>query len=64
MMKPLPYVVDEMTSVLRQNNAIVVGGRKGRQGAVDSVVMYNLTTGKSKYLPSMKHLLLQVMFLW
>ena len=55
MMKPLPYVVDEMASVLWQNNAIVVGGRKGRQGALDSVVMYNLTTGESKYLPSMKH---------
>ena len=55
LMKPLPYAVDEMATVLWQNNAIVVGGRKRRDGAVDSVVMYNLTTGESKYLPSMKH---------
>ena len=55
MMKPLPYVVDEMATVLWQNNAIVLGGRTDSDGAVDSVVMYNLTTGESKYLPSMKH---------
>ena len=41
MMKPLPYAVDEMKSVLWQDNAIVVGGRKGRQAAVNSVVIYN-----------------------
>ena len=51
MMKPLPFPVDEMASVLWQNNAILLGGRRH----MDSVVTYNLTTGKSKYLPSMKH---------
>ena len=55
MMKPLPYAVDEMATVLWQNNAIILGGRKGLTDARDSVVMYNLTTGESKYLPSMKH---------
>ena len=55
MMKPLPYAVDEMATVLWQNNAIVLGGRKNINDARDSVVMYNLTTGESKYLPSMKH---------
>ncbi len=54
MMTPLPSVVDEMATVLWQNNVIVLGGRKGN-GGVDTVVMYNLTTGQSKYLPSMKH---------
>jgi hypothetical protein len=51
MMKPLPFEVDEMATVLWQNNVIVVGGRP----STDTVVMYNLTTGESKYLPSMKH---------
>ena len=51
MMTPLPYKVDEMATVLWQNNVTVLGGR----GGIDTVVMYNLTTGESKYLPSMKH---------
>ena len=51
MMRPLPFRVDEMATVLWQNNVIVLGGRASK----DSVVMYNLTTGESKYLPSMKH---------
>ena len=55
MMKPLPFAVDEMASVVWQNNVILLGGRNGRCAAMDSVVMYNLTTGESKYLPSMKH---------
>ena len=55
MMKPLPFPVDEMTSVLWQNNAILLGGRIGGYGVAESVVIYNLTTGESKYLPSMKH---------
>ena len=50
-MKPLPFPVAEMASVLWQNNAILLGGRLH----MDSVTMYNLTTGESKYLPSMKH---------
>ena len=53
MMKPLPFIVDEMASVLWQNNAILLGGRN--KDFMDSVVIYNLTTGESKYLPSMKH---------
>jgi hypothetical protein len=51
MMTPLPLAVDEMATVLWQNNIIVLGGRNNK----DTVVMYNLTTGESKYLPSMKH---------
>ena len=50
MMTPLPFAVDEMATVLWQNNVIVLGGR-----VLDTVVMYNLTTGEYKYLPSMKH---------
>jgi hypothetical protein len=50
MMTPLPFAVDEMATVLWQNNVIVLGGR-----VLDTVVMYNLTTGESKYLPAMKH---------
>ena len=51
MMTPLPLAVDEMATVLWQNNVIVLGGINNK----DTVVMYNLTTGKSKYLPAMKH---------
>ena len=54
MMKRLPFSVDEMASVLWQNNVILLGGRNWIYDAMDSVVMYNLTTGESKYLPSMK----------
>ena len=55
MMKSLPFDVDEMASVLWQNNVILLGGRNETYDAMDSVVTYNLTTGESKYLPSMKH---------
>ena len=55
MMKPLPFPVEKMASVLWQNNAILLGGRNRAHGVMDSVVTYNLTTGESKYLPSMKH---------
>ena len=55
MMKPLPFPVAEMASVLWKNNAILLGGRIRGYDAIDSVVTYNLTTGGSKYLPSMKH---------
>ena len=55
MMKSLPFAVDEMASVLWQNNVILLGGKNITYAAVDSVVMYNLTTEESKYLPSMKH---------
>ena len=51
MITPLPFAVDEMATVLWQNNVIVLGGRASK----DTVVMYNLTTGESKYLPAMKH---------
>jgi hypothetical protein len=55
MMTPLPFAVDEMASVLWQNNVIVLGGRDDEGHSKDTVVMYNLTTEESKYLPSMKH---------
>ena len=55
MMKPLPFPVVEMASVLWQNNAILLGGRNGAYDVIDSVVIYNLTTGESKYLSSIKH---------
>ena len=54
MMKPLPLVVDEMASVLWQNNVILLGGRKNISDSNDTAIMYNLTTEESKYLPSMK----------
>ena len=52
MMKPLPFPVDEMASVLWQNNVILLGGRKDINFSSDAVIMYNLTTGECKYLPS------------
>ena len=51
MMTPLPFAVDQMATVLWKNNVILVGGIPTK----DAVVMYNLTTGESEYLPSMKH---------
>ena len=54
MMKPLPFPVDEMASVLWQNNVILLGGRKNITESHNTAIMYNLTTGESKYLPSMK----------
>ena len=55
MMKPLPFVVDEMASVRWQNNVILLGGRININKNTNTTIMYNLTTGESKYLPSMKH---------
>ena len=55
MMKPLPFAVDEMASVLWQNNVILLGGRINITESCNTAIMYNLKTGESKYLPSMKH---------
>jgi hypothetical protein len=51
---PLPYAVEEMATVLWQNNVLVIGGEGARSTPLNTVVMYDVITGHSQILPYMK----------
>ena len=53
-MAPLPFAVCSMATVGWDDNVILVGGMDGTGNAVDAVVAYDVRTGKSKALPSMR----------
>ncbi len=53
-MPPLPYAVSEMATVLWRNNVVVIGGVGGDRARLNKVVMYDVITGRSQMLPSMK----------
>ena len=53
-MPPLPYVVQEMATVLWRNNVLVLSGRDAGYNALNTVVMYDVITGRSQMLPCMK----------
>ena len=53
-MPPLPYAVRDMATVLWRNNVLVLGGEDARYNALNTVVMYDVITGRSQMLPCMK----------
>ena len=53
-MAPLPFAVSEMATVRWGDNVIVIGGADEEDGVLNTVVIYNVKTGKSHMLPEMK----------
>ena len=53
-MAPLPFAVCEMATVRWGDNVIVIGGADKDGKVLNTVVIYNVQTGKSHMLPEMK----------
>jgi F0F1-type ATP synthase membrane subunit b/b' len=54
-MPPLPYAVREVGTVIWQNNVLLIGGRDAGNTPLNKFAMYDVITGRSQMLPSMKH---------
>ena len=54
-MTPLPVAVNNMDTVSWKGNVIVLGGFDKYGKALNSVVMYDVKTGKNVFLPPMKY---------
>ena len=53
---PLPYPVSDMATVKwGEENAIIIGGADGNGSALSTVLIYNITTQESYFLPDMKY---------
>ena len=53
-LQPLPYAVSQIATVSWKDNVVVVGGMNEGSRALDTVILYNVTTGSHRMLPSMK----------
>ena len=53
-MPPLPYVVQDLASVVWRNNVLVIGGLNADRACLNTVVIYDVITGRSRMLPCMK----------
>ena len=53
-MAPLPFAVCTMATVPWGDNVIVIGGLDKDDKVLNTVVIYNVKTGKSHMLPEMK----------
>ena len=53
-LQPLPYAVCKMATITWKDNVVVLGGVNKEIRALDTVVLYNVTTGSHRMLPSMK----------
>ena len=53
-MAPLPFAVYEMATIRWGDNVIVIGGVDKQGEVLNTVVIYNVQTGKSHMLPEMK----------
>jgi hypothetical protein len=54
-LQPLPFPVSEVTTVCYKDNVILIGGVNEKGEALNSVIMYNVKTGKVKMLPCLNH---------
>jgi hypothetical protein len=52
---PLPFAISEMASVSYKGNVILIGGVNEKVQTLNSVVMYDVKTGKIKMLPCLNH---------
>ena len=52
---PLPFAISEMASVSYKGNVILIGGVNEKAQTLNSVVMYDVKTGKIKMLPCLNH---------
>ena len=53
-LQPLPFAVSEMATITWKDNVVVLGGRNKESRVLDTVILYNVTTGSHRMLPSMK----------
>ena len=53
-LQPLPYRVFKMATVTWRDNVVVLGGMDNKDHILDKVILYNVTTGSHRMLPSMK----------
>ena len=53
-LQPLPYAVSDMATITWKDNVAVLGGVNQESRALDTVILYNVTTGSHRMLPSMK----------
>ena len=53
-LQPLPYAVSQMATVSWKDNVVVLGGIRQQHQVLDTVILYNVTTGSHRMLPSMK----------
>jgi hypothetical protein len=52
---PLPFAITTMASVSYKGNVILIGGANEKDQTLNSVVMYDVKTGKIKMLPCLNH---------
>ncbi|CAB4039530.1 E3 ubiquitin- ligase PDZRN3-like [Paramuricea clavata] len=52
---PLPFPIAEMATVSYKGNVILIGGVNEKGQSLNSVVLYNVKTGKIKMLPRLNH---------
>ena len=52
---PLPYPISDMATVSYKGNVILIGGVNEKVQTLNSVVMYDVKTGKIKMLPCLNH---------
>ena len=52
-LQPLPFAVSEMATITWKDNVVVLGGKNKEHDALDTVILYNVTTGSHRMLPSM-----------
>ena len=54
-LSPLPFPVTEMATVSYKGNIILIGGANEKSQTLNTVVMYDVKTGKIKMLPCLNH---------
>ena len=52
---PLPFPISEMATVSYKGNVILIGGVDEKSQTLNTVVMYDVKTGKIKMLPCLNH---------
>ena len=53
-LKPLPYAVSRMATVIWKDNVVVLGGMDKEDNIRNTVILYNVTTGSHRMLPEMR----------
>ena len=52
---PLPFPIAQMATVRYKGNVILIGGANEKGQILNSVIMYNVKTGKTNMLPCLNH---------
>jgi N-acetylneuraminic acid mutarotase len=52
-LKPLPHPVSRMATVTWKDNVVVLGGWDNQDNTLNTMILYNVTTGSHRMLPEM-----------